>query len=186
MATIVDGLLTAITPLATAPYALFGHSMGGLLAFELARALSRLQVPEPRFVWISGAGHPASERLRPPIHALPQPAFFREMQRLNGTADEILAHQELLDLLEPMLRADFELCETHRHAPAAPLSAPLIVSGGDADAYVPLSHLDAWQAETTSGCEIRVFPGDHFYLHQADSPMLPALRSALRQAVAGP
>jgi medium-chain acyl-[acyl-carrier-protein] hydrolase len=165
MAALVEALLTALMPLIDRPFALFGHSMGALVSFELARALRRAGGPAPAHMIVSGHRAPQLPSARPPTHRLPEPEFLAELQRLNGTPPEVLAHQELMQLLIPLLRADFAICETYAYTEAPPLACPILALGGLADAHVARADLEAWRPQTSAGFALRMLPGDHFFLN---------------------
>src|SRR4051812_16907998 len=94
------------------PFAIFGHSMGAVLGYEVARRLLAETGHEPYRLFVSGHRAPHLPLLRPPLHRLPDNAFITGVKALNGTPPEVFEHEELLDLILPILRADFELVET--------------------------------------------------------------------------
>lgn len=162
------------------PFACFGHSLGGLISFELARHLSREYGHPPAHLLISGCKAPHLPDREPPIHALPHPEFLAKIRSFNGTPAAVLDNHELMELLIPVLRADFALIETYTYQPEPPLVCPLTVFGGLADPKVDRSALEAWQVQTRSEFLLRLFSGDHFFLHTAQAELLPALASQLR------
>lgn len=174
----VEALAAGLAPAFDRPFAFFGHSMGALLSFELARYLRRLGRPAPLHLFVSGHGAPHLPDRNPPLHALPDDQFVARLRELNGTPEEVLRHQELLQLLIPVLRADFAVCETYVYQPEPPLDCPISAYGGLGDGYVNREELAAWQAQTTGRFSVRMFPGDHFYLNN------PANRTHLLMALA--
>lgn len=154
------------------PYALFGHSMGGLLAFELARALRRHPVRQPTHLFVSAAPAPDLPLARPPLHHAVEEELLARLGDLNGTPRELLDNEELMSVLLPVLRADFSVVETYRYRPEPPLGSPLTVFGGRADPIVPLTALPGWRRQTTAGSRLRLFPGDHFYLHSVTTELM--------------
>lgn len=156
-----EGLLPALDK----PFALFGHSMGALVSFELARHLRRRYKIEPVHLFVSGHGAPQLPDDEPPIHALPEAEFIARVRGLNGTPDEIWQHPELRDLLIPILRADFSVCETYQFYPDEPLRHPISALAGLDDPYVSREQMEGWREQTTGAFSVRMFPGDHFYLH---------------------
>ena len=165
--TLVPSLLEGIRTHLDRPFAIFGHSMGALIAFELARTLRRRELPSPAHLFLSGHRAPHLPDRRPPIHALPDAEFWPALRKLGGTPDEVFAHPELMALIEPALRADFQLCETYAWREEPPLDIPLSVFGGSDDPNVERSELEAWRDVTRGPVTVEMLPGDHHYLHQA-------------------
>lgn len=162
----VDPLAREISPYLDKPFALFGHSMGAIIAFELARRLRDEHGLEPKHLFISGRRAPRIPRRDPYIHDLPEPEFIAEIGRLNGTPAEVLEHQELMALMIPLLRADFAVCRSYTYAPGEPLRCPITVFGGKSDEESPPDELDLWREETTGDLNVQMLEGDHFFLNQ--------------------
>ncbi|MFN7945823.1 MAG: thioesterase domain-containing protein [Blastocatellia bacterium] len=182
---LVEAAGNALLPYLNRPFAFFGHSMGALIGFELARWLRRHQHPGPVHLLVSGHNAPQFPGDYAPIHALPEPEFIAELRRLNGTPDEVLNHAELRDLIVPVLRSDFSVCETYNYTAEAPLSCPISAFGGLQDVDVSRAKLEAWREQTTGAFSMRLFPGDHFYLLTARHHLLRALALELDQTVRG-
>ncbi|MFZ6030198.1 MAG: thioesterase II family protein [Chloroflexota bacterium] len=183
MEALIAALAPALQPLLTLPYAFFGHSLGALIGFELARHLRRMQLPLPLHLFVSAARAPHLPDPDAPIHHLPDAAFRQELRLLQGTPDEILQHEELFQLLLPCLRADFALFESYRYRPEAPLAIPLTVFGGRQDRKVSLEALAAWREHTQRACVTRLLPGDHFFLRTAFQPLLQAMQYDLASKI---
>src|SRR5207237_545469 len=130
----VEALFYELLPYLNKPFAFFGHSMGALLSFELARRLQGQYQLSPVRLFVSGRGAPHLPDLDTPRHTLPDAELLEELRRLNGTPMEILDHPELLQLMLPLLRADFAICETYVYADGVRLSCPLTALGGLNDA----------------------------------------------------
>jgi surfactin synthase thioesterase subunit len=163
---LVEELYEAVQPLVEEPFALFGHSMGALVAYELARMLRRRRSIEPVHLFVSGAGAPQLPR-RVVLHTLPDAELLSELQRLNGIDPELLREPELLALLLPTVRADLKAAETYESADGPALSCPLSTFGGSRDWLAPPDQLHAWGELTTGPFSVEVFDGDHFFLHGA-------------------
>lgn len=165
------------------PFAFFGHSMGALIGFELARYLRRLYGISPVHVFVSAHRAPQIPDPDPPASQLPIPAFINKLRRLQGTPEPILGNAELMEMMLPSLRADFELCETYTYVTEAPLACPISTFGGAQDRVVSRDDLAAWRAQTRSAFMQRMFPGNHFFIHSAQELLLQTLSQELTQLV---
>jgi surfactin synthase thioesterase subunit len=145
------------------PFAFFGHSMGALLSFEVARGLRRQGLPGPRHMFVSGASAPQLPR-KPPRYHLPDQEFVEALRALGGTADVILNDVALLQDFLPMLRADFAVIDTYEYLQEEPLDSPIHVFGGKQDNEVPCGELLSWRSQTRTEFTSRMFPGGHFYI----------------------
>lgn len=171
---LVAGLLPFLRP----PFAFFGHSMGALIAYELAVRLLPHGL-EPAMLLVSGAGAPTLSRHHNPVHALPGPEFRASLSDIGGTPPEVLNNQELLGIVEPLLRADFKMAETYRPRYAPSLSCPIRAYGGAQDDDVPEAEVCAWQEVTTGIFSSRFFPGGHFYLYTEREALLTDIAEVL-------
>jgi surfactin synthase thioesterase subunit len=158
---LVEVIADQLRPRNNSPFAFYGHSMGALLSFELARALAGCQAPQPLGLFVSGRRAPTAEA-PPAMFSLSTREFIAELRKLNGTAEELLDDAEAREHFLPLLRADFELVDTYCYFDQKPLSCPIRVYGGLQDRFVPVNSLYAWGRQTTSDCIIRLLPGDHF------------------------
>jgi medium-chain acyl-[acyl-carrier-protein] hydrolase len=179
LAPLVETLAQALQPYLVPPYAFFGHSLGGLISFELTRQLRRLQRPGPAHLFVSGIRAPQLSRVAPSIHDLPDYEFVQEVRRLAGTPQAILENTELLQLLLPLLRADFAVYESYVYAPEEPLACPISAFGGLQDSDVRHDDLVPWQEQTQGAFMLRMLPGNHFFLHSAQALLLQGLSSTL-------
>jgi medium-chain acyl-[acyl-carrier-protein] hydrolase len=168
---LVEAAAESLLPYLDRPFSFFGHSMGALISFELARLLRREHKLHVSKLFLSGRGAPHLPDHEPTTYNLPEPEFIAELRRLKGTPQEVLAHPELMDLMSPILRADFEICQTYEYVPEPPLECPIVAFGGLQDEEISHRQLDAWREHTNSSFSLRMFPGDHFFLH-ASAPML--------------
>lgn len=174
-------LVDVLGPLTDRPYALFGHSMGALISYEVARALRGQGAPPPAHLFLSARHAAHLPPSRPPIHHLPDSKFVAELERYRGTPAAVLQNRELMDLFLPALRADFTISERYVYEPAAPLPCPIAAFGGVQDELVNRASLAAWEEHTSSTFSLRLFPGDHFFLHSAQPLLLRALAQTLRE-----
>lgn len=162
-------------------FVFFGHSLGALLCFETARSLRRENRRQPAHLFVSATEAPHLRSVDKPLSSLPKNALVRKLQEFNGTPVKALQNDELLDLLLPTIRADFELCETYEYHPESPLECPITIYGGLDDHSVEADRLAAWSEMTAEACEVRMFPGDHFYFNNSQSTFLQIFADALRR-----
>ncbi|HEX3482642.1 MAG TPA: alpha/beta fold hydrolase [Kofleriaceae bacterium] len=165
MSDYVADLADAIAPLVERPYGLLGHSLGALVAFELARALRDRGRAAPRRLLVSGCPGPRMPRRQ--LHDLPEPALIAALQRMGGLAPEVLANRDLLDLVLPIVRADFEVADRYGYAPGPLLSCPITALVGTDDPVASAADAAAWADETSGPFRLHELPGDHFFLHTA-------------------
>jgi surfactin synthase thioesterase subunit len=176
---LVAELAQALAPYMETPFAFYGHSLGALVSFELTRTLRRQQRPLPIHLFVSGCVAPQLPATEPPIHQLPDEDFIQALRGLNGTPDAILQNAELMRVLLPLLRADFALYETYTYLPEEPLGLPISAYGGLEDSRAPRESVEAWRAQTAGKFVVRMYPGDHFFLHTKRNILLRGLRQDL-------
>lgn len=193
MSDLLAALVPALEPHLDRPFAFFGHSMGALVAYELARTLQQHGRPVPHRLLLSGRRAPHLPEPEPPIHHLDDDAFVTAIQRrYNGIPPEVLQHRELLELLLPSLRADMAVIETHRPyesaRPPVQFAGPISVFGGQDDTRATRQELEGWQAHTRERLVLRQFPGGHFYFNDVETrdALIAAVAADLRPHVAGP
>ncbi|CAN5247814.1 alpha/beta fold hydrolase [soil metagenome] len=159
----VDTILAELSEWMDRPFAIFGHSLGAVVAGECARVLQARGRP-PVHLFVSA--RPPRRAHDTQIHSLSDAEFIAAMnRRYQGIPEEILKHPDVLALLLPSLRADLKALETFKPDPARPkIACPTTVFGGALDRAVSRTDLESWRDEVAGACRIRVFPGDHFYL----------------------
>jgi len=165
----------ALQPYFNMPFAFFGHSMGASISFELARLLRREGRRLPLHLFLSGRRAPHIEDREPPLYNLPEAELLNELRRLNGTPKEVLDHPELMQMMLPLLRADFSVAETYVCESEAPLDTPFTVFGGLADEDVTQDDLNAWRMHSTGSFKLRMLAGDHFFLNSSQPTLLRLL-----------
>jgi surfactin synthase thioesterase subunit len=162
---IVAVLLPEVRAATDLPYALFGHSMGALVAFELAVALQDAGGPGPDCLFVSGRRPPDEPHTSSFIHDLPDGEFLDALDRsYGGVPDAIRREPELLALLLPALRADVRTFETYARLSGARVHCPVHVYGGAHDTRPRPEQLNGWQRVAEHEISVRLFPGGHFYL----------------------
>lgn len=169
---LVEAISEAIAPWLDRPFAFFGHSMGALISFELARRLRADHGLLPCHLFLSARSAPQLPVLQSPIHGLPDSAFIEELRHFNGTPAQILDEPEILELMIPVLRADFAVCETYRYRREEALNCAMTVFGGDRDRWSSKEALEAWQIHVSGEFKLHMFPGDHFYMNTVRDSLL--------------
>jgi medium-chain acyl-[acyl-carrier-protein] hydrolase len=176
ISTFVEGLSQAIQPLLIKPFAFFGHSLGGLVAFELTRHLHRNNLTQPQILFVSACSAPHLPDLHAPIHVLPNSDFVKSLQQLNGIPSELLNQEEVMQLYLPILRADFEAMESYVYTTDnSPLRCPIVAFGGLDDPRVGRERIEGWGLHTNSGFRSQYFSGDHFFINTARDLVLASI-----------
>jgi medium-chain acyl-[acyl-carrier-protein] hydrolase len=160
------------------PYALFGHSMGALIAFEFASLITIRNEKRPIRLFASGYGAPHAHRSTSRLHELPLNELIRELERQGGTPEAVLRDPDLMAIYAPVLRSDLAMCARYEFSGASRLDIPITVFGGDRDIAVS-STLAAWSELTSSTFDLRIFPGDHFFPKTARQLLLDAITHEL-------
>lgn len=164
-----------------APYAVLGHSLGALVAFELVHALRALGCPAPVALFACGTAAPTRREgydTRDWRQPKSDAELIAELRALQGTPEEVLANAELMSLTLPVLRADFLLCGRYRYRQRPPLQCPLHVLGGEAD-KASEEQLLAWRQESLGDFSLARFPGGHFFIHEQEDRVLDVLADSL-------
>jgi surfactin synthase thioesterase subunit/glycosyltransferase involved in cell wall biosynthesis len=180
MAELVAALYQSMRAYLGEPFAFFGHSMGAIVAFELARLLRRRNQPAPRVLVASGARAPQFRRGHVPPPGPSDAEFVEALRRLEGTPREVLDNPSLLQLVLPALRQDASIYRNYIYAEEPPLDCQVRAYGGAEDPHVHRQHLEGWASQTTAAFAIRVFPGGHFYLRTHQQEFFAALARDLK------
>lgn len=176
---IVQSLVPAMVPYVHKPFAFFGHSMGALIAFETARQLYSQTGILPVHIIVSAKSAPHLPYSKKQLHDLADQSFTEELRLMQGTPEEVLQNAELMQIIMPRLRADFKACETYICEPGNPLSCPMTVFGGMKDFEVTTDSLHAWQQHTTLPIDVRMFEGNHFFIHEQEQEVISAVVNIL-------
>lgn len=172
------GLAGEIAGLSDRRLALFGHSMGAVVAFEVARALAREDGKEPVRLFVSGHQAPHIEHFDT-VHLAGDAGLRAELRRLGWTPEEVLADDDLMALVLPAVLADYTAIENYRYRPGPPLACPITALVADADPDVTQAEAGAWREHTTGEFDLAMLPGDHFYLVPEREQVLGLVAEAL-------
>lgn len=173
---LVEEITNAIQPELDKPFFFFGHSFGALLAFEVACRIS----PQPQILFASACGAPHVPNPNRPIHSLPDFEFIKSLQEFNGLPGEISNNSELMELLLPTLRADFEAFENYHYTSNEHrLDCPIVAFGGAEDAHVDRTRLDAWEYHTNGSFKSKIFQGDHFFINIARQSVITTMKAEI-------
>jgi surfactin synthase thioesterase subunit len=178
---VLDRIAADVRPEPGRPFALFGHSMGAILAFELGLRLER-QALSPAVIFVSGARAPGRRDLARYASLQSDAELRSELERLGGTPASVLADPELMELMLPVLRADFQVAGGYVGERSRPLRAPLVALGGAADETTS-DGLDAWRELTLSEFSLHVLEGGHFFIHASEAELLAIVQELLRHEV---
>lgn len=146
------------------PFLLFGHSLGALIAYEVALSLSNQYNRHPKQLIVSGKQSLDSQPRRKKIYDLPEAGFIEELRKYNGTSELVLQNEELRSLILPILRADITMFDCYRAVPKPRLDCPVTAFGGTDDPYVFPEDLQGWKDTTNSSFNCHLFSGDHFFI----------------------
>lgn len=177
----IDAFMPVVSALAQRPYALFGHSMGALMAYALVAALPE-GVPKPQHLFLSAHRPPNLDLGREPFRDLPTDVFLQRVRAMGGIPDAAWNERELLDLVTPALRADFALCESFARGDVPgrmPIDVPITAFGGVDDGNASPEALEHWSHLTTDWRGCHIFAGGHFYIREHASPVLQIVARTL-------
>jgi medium-chain acyl-[acyl-carrier-protein] hydrolase len=178
---LVNALVEELVPYIDGPFTMFGHSMGALLAFELARGLRRRHGLLPSHLFVSGYRAPHLPPSESPFSHLPDKEFVERVRLFGGLPELIAQNEELMDIFLPILRADFKMTETYTYEEELPLKCPLTAFGGLTDPKMNHEKILAWSMHTSAQFNTHFFPGGHFFLHDSEPLLLDRLNHQLTE-----
>jgi surfactin synthase thioesterase subunit len=176
---LVKILSEQLSPLMDLPFAFFGYSMGALIAYELTCELRRSNRTLPTRLLVAAHRAPQLPMRREAIYHLDDEGFKQGLRHLEGTPEEVLANDELMDIMLPRLRADFTLYETYTYQNEPLLDLPFSIFGGTQDKDIPQDDLDAWKELSSSEVNLRMIEGNHFFINTAEAELLRAITEDL-------
>lgn len=176
---LAEVLTAELSTHAEKPYALFGHSLGATIAFEVVRGLRRRGLPLPIHLFVSGCRAPQLPRTSYRSYDLPSAELIGRLRVLNGTPSQILESPALMEFFLPIIRADLQMIQTYKYSAEEPLSCPISAFGGWQDLEEPPEMISAWREQTTALFQRQMFAGDHFFLHSEPDRLLQAISQQL-------
>lgn len=179
LTSMVDTLVEELIDWIDGPFAFFGHSLGALLAFELARALRRRHGLLPVHLFISGYRAPQLPPPESPFSHLPDGDFLSHVRQYGGIPNNVAQHEELMEIFLPILRADFEIMETYVFREELPLECPITAFGGLSDPKISCQNIAAWDTHTSTRFRTHFFSGGHFFLHDSEPLLLEQINLQL-------
>lgn len=160
--TLADHVADEVAPLGDLPLSLFGHSMGATIAYEIALRLERRGI-EVTVLFASGRRAPSIRR-DGDVHLRDDEGLVAEIKSLGGTQSALLEDPEILEMVLPVVRADYRAVETYRYAPGMRLNCPISVLYGTSDPLVTTDEAHAWSHHSANSTEVHPLSGAHFYL----------------------
>lgn len=180
---LVDQITQALLPYLDKPYAFFGHSMGALVSFEVARKLRREHGLAPSYLFVSSCNSPQNRSKESRYSLLPENELIEKLTRFEGAPREVLEHKELMSLMLPTIRADFAVCEDYVYVTDSLLPCPITALGGLEDHETSRIRMEKWRDETVNSFGLRMFEGGHFFINSAQKPLLQFVTRQLEQTV---
>ncbi|WP_392532258.1 thioesterase II family protein [Nostoc sp. C117] len=181
MESLVQVLVTQMTPDTDKPFAFFGHSLGANICFEVTRQLQRQGNSYPVHLFIASCRAPQLPKKITPFSKFSDIEFIEHLRRANSVPEEILQNPKLIQLFLPALRSDAELEETYIYHPDEPFDCPISAFGGMEDTIVTQQEIAAWRYQTRNSFLMEMFPGDHFFINNQLAPLLKSLSEQLQQ-----
>lgn len=181
----VEDIFRMIKPeLGRGLYAFYGHSMGGLLVYELVRKIETLRYPKPVHLFLSGSNPPHRREHEKIFHTMPEEQFKEEIMKMGGTPREVFEHKELLEIFLPLLRADYKILETYKTEPNHPVfDCGITVFNGRADEEVTGDNIRQWQQYTKNQCQVYEYEGGHFFIHDYMEDIVQIINDTLIQSL---
>lgn len=180
---VIDGLFPEISSLLneTASYSIFGHSIGALVGFELARKVRSILLP--KVLIISAAGAPQLNFKRELIGHLPDKDFVEKLKIYNGLPESLIENNELLNMFIPMLRADLSILEGYKYKESQPLEFPILALGGSEDPIISAKDIGSWCVQTRQLFTMRIFNGDHFFIKNNQEQVLKYISQTIQENI---
>jgi pyochelin biosynthetic protein PchC len=181
---LADSIVDVLRPWADRPVAFFGHSMGAIIAFEVALRLEAEGI-SPAVLFLSGRRAPSTFRLET-NHLLPDKDLVQELRGMQGTDASLLDDDDIVDMILPSLRSDYRAVETYDNREAGAVDCPIVACNGDKDAMVTPEEARAWENHTNAGFDSRTYRGGHFYLSDHAASLITLIADKVETVVRKP
>lgn len=162
-------------------YAIYGHSMGGLLAYLLTKKILCQNLSPPLHLFITGATAPSANRNHK-VHLLDKQAFVDKIRSYRGMPDDVIDDETVMNYFEPILRSDFKASENFLYTETPAFNIPITIIIGDRD-YTELTDIEAWRKETTAEVKIMVLPGYHFFIFEYAEFLMKLIENTVKQTI---
>lgn len=176
---LVHEIMPSILPLLDKPFSFFGHGMGALISFEMAALLRKNFLPEPDQLFVSSCPAPCSPKKEHAMYKLPKNDFIKKLKEMNGFPSELLENKNLMDLMYPILEADFSVCGRYSYKAGLKVDCPITAFGGLSDVNISLDELQDWAEVTNFSFELDLLPGGHFFIIKSEGMFLKLLSEKL-------
>ncbi len=180
---LIEATAAGLLPYMDKPFAFFGHSLGALIGYVMALYLRQKQAAQPFHLFVSGRRAPHRPSLHPPVHQADEATFLNRLRNMGGTSPKFFEMPELIEMMMPMLRADFAIWETYEHVEQSPLSCPITAIGSEEDTEAKPADIAAWQCYTNSTFSLHMFSGGHFFWQEQLPQLLALISHDLRLSV---
>jgi medium-chain acyl-[acyl-carrier-protein] hydrolase len=174
----------ALSPMLDQPYALYGHCLGGILAYEATRVLSSRGERQPVHLFTSGARGPHLGIPIADVEAMNDEQFIEHFSQVYGAPISLLNDPYMRPLLLPMMRTAARMTQRYRYAPGPPVTYNITAVAGEQDPYVQMCHLEGWRQHTTANVVTRLYPGGHFFFIESASRIIADLSEQLEPQLA--
>jgi len=164
---LVKSIVQALVPFQDKPFAIFGYSLGALLAFEISRELRKQNLNMPQHLFLAAMRAPQTPRVHPPFSILPDDIFVQQIEHYYQPQNEAWKIPELRELFLPVLKDDFVLAENYTYRDEEPLLCPIDVFAGSGDRGAPPELTQRWSEQTTNIIDHHMYPGGHFFIDKA-------------------
>jgi surfactin synthase thioesterase subunit len=176
---LAEAIYEVLLPETDRPLALFGHSMGAVLAYETARRLEQRASVVPVVLFASGRRAPSLQS-EETVHLRDDEGLLAELVSLGGSDARILGNREIMQMVLPAIRGDYTAIETYCHAPGPRLATPVVALTGESDPKATVEEVRAWQDHTEADFAVHTFPGGHFFLNDQRPGVLEIITTTLR------